>query len=144
MKLISMTDFVFLMRENKEKDNIRRFWACETYAKFLKQPLTIGQFVPCDLEGNVLEEPPFLNSDNDIQNDCQLWEEAQSRVLFEGFECVEMFKRDKVITFQGIINIFYWKYEFQNWQLSKGIFTIEDFVKYNLQLTQTAINQLKL
>lgn len=45
MKLISMTDFVILMRSNKEKDNIRRFWACEKYAKFLKQSLILDMFI---------------------------------------------------------------------------------------------------
>ena len=44
MKLIPMTDFVFLMRENKEKDNIRRFWTCEKYAMFLRQPLNLDMF----------------------------------------------------------------------------------------------------
>jgi len=153
MKLISMTDFVLEQYKLFIEDKISSFdfrdkvWR---YANFLKTPLTIGQFAPCDLEGNVLEKPPFLNSENDIQNDCQNWEEAQSRVLFEGFE-VE-FKDDfkLAITFEscticfGTKRIYLGKTK-ENRIYNAGIIeTIEDLVKYNPQLTQTAINQLKL
>ncbi len=60
MKLISMTDYIFLMRENNAKDNIRRFWACEKYAQFLKQPLKLEMFVPCDEEGNIIDEKEII------------------------------------------------------------------------------------
>ena len=40
MKLISMTDFVLYKKESHTQ--------IMKYAKFLKQPLTLGMFVPCD------------------------------------------------------------------------------------------------
>ena len=42
MKLISMTDFVLYKKESHTQ--------IMKYAKFLKQPLTLGMFVPCDEE----------------------------------------------------------------------------------------------
>jgi len=65
------------------------------YDELLSQPLTLGMFIPCDLDGNVLEEPewwyrycngatPFMNSDE--IRPCQEYKKAKSRVLFEGFK----------------------------------------------------------
>ena len=67
MKLISMTDFVLGIEQNSytktEKYNIIEWQSkCESfdkiikYANFLKQPLKLGMFVPCDENGNVLED----------------------------------------------------------------------------------------
>ena len=56
MKLISMTDFVLeqdkLMR-NKLNDPITFTIKVTDYALFLKQPLKLEMFVPCDEDGNV-------------------------------------------------------------------------------------------
>lgn len=70
-----------------------------TYANFLKQPLTLGMFISCDLDGNVLEEPKGMKCCGGIQNDCDCrgelqyneelikeYQEAKERVLFECFE----------------------------------------------------------
>jgi hypothetical protein len=66
------------------------------YSKFLKQPLKLGMFVPCDLEGNVLK--PYqsrceLNCScgEEAVKDCKEdryneYQEAKDRVLFE--DCV--------------------------------------------------------
>jgi|688.fasta_scaffold717292_3 hypothetical protein len=75
--LISMTDFVLEQRKIFKTDNIRRFWACENYAKFLKQPLELWMFVPCDSEDNVLEEP--------ISHQLETYEKAKERCLFHGY-----------------------------------------------------------
>ena len=58
--LIPMTDFVLeqLNEQNSRTKPMREvFNSLEKYAKFLKQPLKLEMFVPCDEEGNVLEEP---------------------------------------------------------------------------------------
>ncbi len=81
MRLVSMTDFVL----EQKGDNLK-------YAQFLKQPLNSGMFVPCDIEGNVLEEPkrisysynPIINEMHD--NKVIRYKQAKERVLFEGFE----------------------------------------------------------
>lgn len=106
------------------------------YANFLTQPLTLGMFVPCDEDGNVLEYPKtlgvysLLHTDKyiDLFNQIQ---KAKKRVLFEGFEI------------QG-----------EDWVTMKnGVgcsvnnlkeMTIEDWVKYNPTLTPTAIKQIGL
>lgn len=51
-KLISMTDFVLLDKYAGSPINMNK-----QYAQFLKQPLELWMFVPCDEDGNVLEEP---------------------------------------------------------------------------------------
>lgn len=65
-KLISMTDFVL------ECDTLEK---AQNYAKFLKQPLTLGMFVPCDESGEVL-----------IESFSKKYKEAKERVLFKGFK----------------------------------------------------------
>lgn len=56
MKLQKMTDFVLntLNPENFGSSDVRKVI---NYAKFLQQPLTLGMFVACDEDGNVLEMP---------------------------------------------------------------------------------------
>ena len=98
--LIPMTDFVmkqnyittldisqidFYDKELKILSTIRN------YATFLKQPLKLEMFVPCDENGNVLEEPqmrPERNSfdEEDMDYDAQeLYDyiKAKEKVLFE-------------------------------------------------------------
>ena len=63
MKLITMTDFVLLRSETPEEPifklihGAKHFELCENYANFLKQPLELWMFVPCDEDGKVFEEP---------------------------------------------------------------------------------------
>ena len=56
MKLISMTDFV-LKNEKQPYVEGTKYKDLVNYAKFLKQPLKLGMFVPCDEDGNILEKP---------------------------------------------------------------------------------------
>jgi len=100
---------------------------------FGKQPLEIWQFVPCKLVDGVwavLEEPNKYTSNLEINDEYQ---QAKDRCLFEGFE--------------------YDKYGFSVLKNKKGCgfdeeymteHTIEDLVKYNLELTKTAQKQLGL
>jgi len=158
-KLISMTDFVISMREDKEKDNIRKFWACERYASFLKQPLTLGMFVPCDLDGNVLEEHMHIFSDNPDKSLSKMYQkqpevieyhEAKKRCLFEGFEVYRKDKFGTTIFFEQCYIIFCSKNtflgKFKNDRIYNKnlLYTIEDLVKYNIILTPTALKQLGL
>lgn len=95
MKLISMTEFV-LMQFNKEDKGINaliiEYGKIVDYAKFLKIPLTLGIFVPCDEKGNPLPEPKMRHERNsfdgeDMDYDAQeLYEyiQAKEKVLFKG------------------------------------------------------------
>lgn len=116
-RLISMVDFVL------EKDSTCIY----KYAKFLKQPLELGFFIPTNENGDVLQEP---NRSTHTDIECEQYKQAKERCLFEGFENMP-----------------------GGWARSKNIEiddefcqnrTIEDIVKYNLELTQTAIKQLGL
>lgn len=97
--LIPMTDFVLRINEiEKEIDQFFDSWRMkqlriiENYAKFLKQPLKLEMFVPCDEDGNVLEEPKIEEEYVD-EHTTQIFaqyqydlDKAKEKVLFEGFK----------------------------------------------------------
>jgi len=112
MKLISMTEFVLEQSEKLTQNNIPEatietshamadsYLMMWNYANFLKQPLTLGMFVPCDEYGNVIIEPnkPELSGKkfkyhagewtyNEWQ---EQYQQAKEIVLFEGFEFKSM------------------------------------------------------
>ena len=153
MKLISMTEFV-LERSLKDiseytvidafKDGAKVMNEIFSYAKFINQPLTLGMFVPCDEDGNVLEEPEYHepHSENEIGDYQELrdkFEEAKSKVLLDGFELLHeiyRFPKEKVyklvLDSETIIHI-----------VEKN--TIEDLSFSNIyRLTPNAIKQLGL
>ena len=149
MKLISMTDFVLeIQSEIGTADYQVVAWQTKIhgydrilkYAHFLKQPLTLGMFVPCDVEGNVLEEPEPISIGKNIKdklfeaiyNDDEVlrYEKTLSKVIFKGFAISEA--GGAICDKSGIFNIF-WLID-NNWKLSKGIKTIEDLIPYNLDL----------
>lgn len=156
MKLINMSDFV--LEQEKIVDNSgdyrifkKAFNFCEKYAKFIKQPLELWMVVPCDEDGNVLEEPilnPICcrkpNDDGIVCPECcgspdpdydtiewSLYFKAKERCLFEGFE---YFGHDSTVVYKGIA------FDIEN-------MNIEDlmiFAEIYPELTQTAIKQLGL
>ena len=67
-----------------------------TNTLLLLQPLELGQFIPCDLDGNVLEYPMTMDyrveagSTPKYPTECytgdlEQYQQAQERVLFKGF-----------------------------------------------------------
>ena len=158
MKLISMTEFVIhesfgVGNEIISKDEFCN--KCSNYANFLKQPLTLGMFIPCDEEGNILEEPDHSMyftattiGEDKYNNDAYEYEQAEERVLFEGFHVIgvdknychiELKNADLWIVFyNGKICL---EYSFNE---ETSIYTIEDIIEYNLTLTDSAIKQLGL
>jgi len=91
-KLIPMVDFV--LQQDIEMNDIY------AYAVFLKQPINLSMFVPCDEDGNVLEEPDPISIGKCISKKLRIYQaiydikEAdkylsfKSKILFEGFQCV--------------------------------------------------------
>lgn len=87
MKLISMTDFVLEQElptymQNEEFEEA--YYKLYNYANFLKQPLELWMFVPCDENGNVLEQ-----CDDICSCECdkiKAFRKAKERCLFDGFE----------------------------------------------------------
>ncbi|MCP4053731.1 MAG: hypothetical protein GY739_11830, partial [Mesoflavibacter sp.] len=56
------------------------------YANFLKQPLKLGMFIPCDEDGNVLERPElYLDKVKYVVNDTlnYKYQQALSNVIFK-------------------------------------------------------------
>lgn len=139
MKLISMVDFNTEQIELFDTIEIldwRIFLKrIRNYTEFLKQPLTLGMFVPCDKEGNVLEKPRAYSNFTSynkgvlkenhpkVYKECEQYQEAKERVLFEGIS----------------------KSEFDNAEHQK-FKTVEDLLNFSfgLTLTDSAIKQIGL
>lgn len=77
-----MQDFV-LQQYNEAYSKDQFIERVEAYANFLKEPLKLEMFIPCDEKGNVLEEPDFLDERFQIKK--MIFEESQEKVLFKGF-----------------------------------------------------------
>ncbi|HJS00510.1 MAG TPA: hypothetical protein VJ780_06215 [Flavobacterium sp.] len=155
-KLISMVEFVLTDKYTATGH--------KNYANFLKQPLEIWQFVPCKLvDGDwmVLEEPVKYNnwtnydySGTDIgfedEKLCREYQEAKSRCIFDGFEFLHpSFLKSKtayiIVELKNDIFNFKLLHDINNTDsYIKIIKTIEDLVKYNLELTASAIKELVL
>ena len=154
--LIPMTDFVLRINEiEKEIDQFFDSWRMnqlriiENYAKFLKQPLKIEMFVPCDDEGIVLEEPKIEEEYVD-EHTTQIFaqyqydlDKAKEKVLFEGF---------KIYDFK--LNVFFYLGRRKTLSYDKkrkdfitiGFLpeTVEDLINVSSQikLSQTALNTI--
>lgn len=156
MKLISMTDFVLNEQKEtsiKEMDlsfsdrSLKKLSRIYRYANFLKQPLKLEMFVPCDEEGNVLEEPTediknefgsgyASNQEKQLLDDLiEEWEQAKEKVLFEGFT-IDDFEIDK----SGVmLNSKKWQ---SVWMIEGR--TVEEMVYTHATLTPSAIKLLGL
>lgn len=140
MKLIKCSDYTELQRNTKHNrrgkvlTNTQRFWNCEKYVSFIKMSLELGMFIPCDLDGNVLEKPKeHLTNRSLYYKELRQYQEALDRVLFEGkYHYIPTDgKGFAVINVKKLGNRIY----------IKG--TIEDLTELGLELTPNAINHIK-
>ena len=154
MELISMTSFVL---ENAKQPYVEgtKYKDLVNYAKFLKQPLKLEMFVPCDEEGNVLEEPkrwkdylqyPDSFDGNKEWDELYDYQQAKEKVLFEGFELVRFIDKENpcyvVSNGENEVTFHIGLYNF-----SKGVNfakTIEDLIHIQPILTESAIKQIGL
>jgi len=121
MKLISMTDFV-LNETNRPTTLSDSFQKCVTYAKFLKQPLKLGMFVPCDEDGNVLVHPNYIKGKRTarVYNDrMDIYQKAKERVLFKGIDL-----------------------DTAKFHCNRNDRTIEYFTSFEVELTPSAIKNI--
>ena len=121
-RLKSMTDFVL---ENSKEPYVEgtKYKDIVSYAHFLKKPLKLGYFIPCDKNDVPLEEPKELNfkNDDDLEDYCFKYSIAKQRVLFE------------------------YQWEFQSWDSSDMENSrIEDLLSDELTyiFTETAIKEI--
>jgi len=119
------------------------------YAKFIIQLLEIWMFIPCKLVDGVwvvLEEPY-----NDGMNDqyylsaLEEYQQAKERCLFDGFEVVKenFIHNTKHHYIELNKTKIMWNFN-DKWELYNEFKTIENLVKYNPTLTQTAQKQLSI
>jgi hypothetical protein len=128
--LISMTDFI-LEQKTLKIMRLVKLQRIEKYAHFLQQPLELWMFVPCDNDGNILEEKSIFNTtDEDYIFDSESfnkYQQAKERCLIEGF------------TYDGVKYI-----DYKNYCIRISVLpnlTFQDLTKYNLKLTPAALIQ---
>ena len=158
-----MTDFVLEQRMKTDEVNKATFYAIQThiyeyydkifaYATFLKQPLTIGMFVPCDENTYILEEPADDNYAFYTHKNVSLKEEyqdAKQKILFEGFEVKESIYDDTgqslFIGWKPYNSAIFLKLQGEEWKLD-DFKTVEDLLQsgYEIELSDSAIKQIGL
>lgn len=159
MKLISMTEFVLERKKKMENDaqnhvifstsgNLTKIFK---YAEFLKQPLKLEMFVPCDEDGNFLEEP--IDSIGGVELYTKKYQQAKDEVLFEDFNFFES-QIEATNTMLGDYGIFTFINRFgfithtkgQGYSVYYKLNTIEDLIRIEkgISLTESAIKQLWL
>ena len=87
MKLISMTEFVLEQEQptylqKEEFEDV--FYKIHNYANFLKQPLKLSMFIPCDEFGNVLIKPEeHLENRSLYFKELEIYQKAKERVFIQ-------------------------------------------------------------
>lgn len=132
-----MTDFV--IKANKEIDGVLE--CNETilkYAEFFKKPLTLEMFVPCDENGNVLEEPYFDGENDNYYNSAMdEFQKAKEKVLFEGFE-VEPTENNQ-FQYLWLDKKFICSFPLIE---ADRIRKVEDLIPYEIELTPSALKAI--
>lgn len=158
--LISNIAFGDFLRTKNLPDYEYRYLR-DKFDNFLKQPLELWMFVPCKLVNNVWvalsfpiePEHPYNDKKRDVWMQYEMYltryQQAKERCLFDGFEFIETHSK-------GIsqnLNLFIFPNEENRFGLTKKdksfrtwfqLFTVEDLVQCNLQLTTTAIKKIGL
>lgn len=113
------------------------------YAHFLNQKPTLGMFVPCDEDGNVLEEPINFNSYSNglmttlspLYESCEQYHQALDKVLFDGLEVTKnsgtvIIVSTTELSVRFIQNVGVFVFADNHW---KEIKTISDLCGYGLK-----------
>ena len=151
--LIPMTDFVIEIDENKPKFKnfssfseinqyeVNGYDKIRNYAKLLKKTLKLEMFVPCDNDGNILEEPTnyekrLSNMMTEYNDEVYTYNQAKEKVLFEGFELKEI---GSICAPNKLVIG-----EFDDFEKSvKFYYSMEKLAEYKVfQLSQTALNAI--
>lgn len=148
MKLINMTDYVLEQSKRYFDGHIvlsQYEELTRSYANFIKQPLALWMFVPCDENGKVFTKPfTDLHVISDTtKGEIYAYNKAQNRCLFEGFITREIFNpsesfevvnglgKNQICIYKARPDYFVWNYK-----------TVEDLCKLELTLTETALKTL--
>ena len=134
MKLISMTDFVLEQSKrimNVEITHLESHNQIVNYANFLKQPLKLEMFVPCDDNGNVLEGIIGNGMIHNYSEKVKQYEQAKDKVLFDGFD----------IYSNGDLHNAFVTFESSRLEIMNVENLITDF-QYSFYLTSNAIERI--
>ena len=157
-RLKSMVDFV-LNQKQSESFNEKTFInealisleKIRNYANFLRQPLKLEMLIPCDEEGDILEEPKnyeqrLPNMMTEYNDEIYRYKQAKEKILFEGFEVVRFIEKENpcyvVSNKENEVTFHIGLYTF-----SKGVNfanTVEDLIHIQPILTESAIKQIGL
>lgn len=114
----------------------------ENYANFLNETLTLGQFVPCDLKGNVLTEPHDHGSGIKTFSEMD-YQDAKDRVVFEGFEGAYIYSGTRFEVKRPKDGLIVWSLYIKDikkpWKSG-----VESFIGYDLTLTPQAVERYKI
>ncbi|WP_343643168.1 hypothetical protein [Chryseobacterium sp.] len=161
MKLTPLSDFVLEQKETSTIDTAQIDWydkeiskldLIRSYTKFLKQPLTLGMFVPVNKDGVLLKPLQFCCSSSDCgcmgmpvnvscQEEIDEYYEAKEKVLFEGWTHEDRYGWVQhhelgleINTETGTLAIFH-----ENGIGYGYVKKVEDLVSYALTLTPSAL-----
>lgn len=150
MKLIKMTDYISQKRDIMDKqmsneDRLTILQCIFDYSKFLKTPLNLGMFIPCDEKMNILKKPKNksnLGSEKTdavkllkYENKLRDYNHALSKVLFKDF----YLSRDDEDNFKKCVAIPGFVLPFEVLYTMK----VEDIVDNDIELTISGINAIK-
>ena len=153
MKLVSMVDYVEIIHNKEVTVSYgyrQKLQQITNYANFLKQPLKLEMFVPCDDESTPIE-PPTEKDKIDLgggfatikeRQELEDWEndyqKAQEKVLFKGFEFLKKPGR------HSGLHTYVFKHQTKGKVLVSFFLNsnIEDVVYLDLELTENAIKKL--
>ena len=126
------------------------------FDNFLSMPLEKWMFIPCDSDGNILEEPYYFKDflfnyfDNISEFDkikCEKFQQAKANVIFEGFEYdrseegLTYLKKSNVsIIFDEENKTVMYVDDF----VTENIETIEDLIRYKPTITPEAVKKYNL
>ena len=137
MNLTSSKDFGKLLKDKSDSEYRR---LRENFDNFLEKPLKLGYFIPCDEEGDILEEPTnyekrLLNMMTEYNDEVYTYYQAKAKVLFEGFEYD---KENNWVTYNEFARFFV--SELQNGKV-EDLFKL---IKDEITLTETAKKEIGL
>lgn len=138
-----MTDFVLEQYKNPLQDDQKAYENIIKYAEFIRKPLTLGMFVPCDADGDVFIKPNEL--EYQLANEEHMaskwvvnaYQEAKEKVLFKGFEWDFNDKSVNMAMKSGI-----WIFGVEDIENTN----VESFggIENEIELTESAIKQIGL
>lgn len=108
-------------------------------------------FVPCDEEGNVLDEPYIENyidvvrgdKTTQFNRDLEQYQKAKDRVLFEGFEVEREYGSAVHFKSKGISSIYYKEENYYHY-FGKKHKTVESMVAWTIFLNPSALQKIGL